>query len=96
MFFKIKNIYFHIIFLICVALHVIFFYSINSMSYFSRLNILIYIYLSVFQVLFLDIINDYLFIYLLAHIILDLFDNLITCVQNLKTFIYFFIKNKYI
>jgi hypothetical protein len=73
-----------------------FFYSINSMSYFSRLNILIYIYLSVFQVLFLDIINDYLFIYLLAHIILDLFDNLITCVQNLKTFIYFFIKNKYI
>jgi hypothetical protein len=69
-----------------------FFYSINSMSYFSRLNILIYIYLSVFQVLFLDIINDYL----LVHIILDLFGNLITCVQNLKTFIYFFMKNKYI
>jgi hypothetical protein len=55
------------IFLICVALHVIpfffLFYSINLMSYFSRINILIYTYLSVFQVLFLGGINDFLLIY---------------------------------
>jgi hypothetical protein len=49
MFFKIKNIYFQMIFLTCVALHVIlFFYSINLIFYFSRLNTLIYIYLLVF------------------------------------------------
>jgi len=39
------------------------FYSINLMFYFSRLNMLIYTYLSVFQVLFLGVINDFLFIY---------------------------------
>jgi len=53
-------------FLICITLHVILFllfYSINLMSYFSRLNILIYIYLLVFEVLFLGIINNFLFIY---------------------------------
>jgi hypothetical protein len=67
------------IFLICVALHVIFssflFYSIDLMSYFSRLNILIYIYLSIFQVLFLDVINNF-FIYLIAHITLSLFNSI--------------------
>ena len=47
------------IFLIRVALHAIpFFYSINLMFYFSRLNILIYICLLVFQVLFLCVIDD--------------------------------------
>jgi len=50
------------IFLTCVALDVIpsffLFYSINLMFYFSRLNILIYIFLSISQALFLDIIND--------------------------------------
>jgi len=55
------------IFLICVALHVISFffliYSINLIFYFLKFNILIYIYLSVFQVLFLDIINNFLSIY---------------------------------
>jgi hypothetical protein len=51
------------IFLICVALNVfILFYLINLMSCFSRLNILIYICFSVFQVLFLGVINDF-FIY---------------------------------
>jgi hypothetical protein len=65
MFLKITNIYFQMIFLICVVLHVIYlFYSINLMFYFSRLNILIYICLLVFQVLFLGVINDFLFIYL--------------------------------
>jgi hypothetical protein len=34
------------------------------MSHLLKLNILIYIRLLIFQVLFLDIINDYLFIYL--------------------------------
>jgi len=33
------------------------------MSHFESLNILIYICLSVFQVLFFDIVNNYLFIY---------------------------------
>jgi hypothetical protein len=50
------------IFLICVALY-IFFNSINLMFYLLKLNILIYIYLLIFQVLFLDIINYFLFIY---------------------------------
>jgi len=40
----------------------------------SRLNILIYIRLLIFQVLFLGIIKELLFIYLFAHIVLDLFD----------------------
>jgi hypothetical protein len=55
------------IFFISVVLHVIpfvlLFYSINLMFYFSRLNILIYICLLVFQVLFLCVINNFLFIY---------------------------------
>jgi hypothetical protein len=38
-------------------------YSINLMFNFSRLNILIYICLLVFQVLFLSVINNFLFIY---------------------------------
>jgi len=33
------------------------------MFHLAILNILINIYLSVFQVLFLDVVNDYLFIY---------------------------------
>ena len=53
------------IFLICVTLHVIFFYSINLIFYFSRLNILIYSCPLIFQVLFLVVINDYLYIYIL-------------------------------
>jgi hypothetical protein len=40
----------------------ILFYSVNLIFYFSRFNILIYIHLSVFQVLFLDVIDVYLFI----------------------------------
>jgi hypothetical protein len=56
------------IFLICVTLHVIhFFYSINLIFYLSRLNILICICFLVFQVLFLDVINNYLFIYLFIY-----------------------------
>jgi len=52
------------IFLICIALDVIyFFYSINLMFYFSKFNILIYICLLVFQVLFIGVINDFLLIY---------------------------------
>jgi hypothetical protein len=55
------------IFLISVVLYVIpfvfLFYSINLMFYFSRLNILIYLCLLVFQVLFLGVINNFLFIY---------------------------------
>ena len=53
------------IFLICVTLHVIFFYSINLIFYFSRLNILIYSCPLIFQVLFLVVINDYIYIDLL-------------------------------
>jgi len=52
------------IFLLCLTLHDIhFFYSINLIFYFLILNILIYTCLLIFQVLFLDVINDYLFIY---------------------------------
>ena len=39
------------------------FYLINLIFYFSRLNILIYICIMVFQILFLSVINDFLFIY---------------------------------
>jgi hypothetical protein len=46
------------------------------MSCLSILNILIYIYLSIFQDLFLGIIND--LFYLFAHIVLDLFDYICT------------------
>ena len=42
------------------------------MSRLAELNILIYICLSIFTVLFLVIIND--FFYLLLNIVLDLFD----------------------
>jgi hypothetical protein len=60
-----------------MALHVIpfflLFYSINLIFYFSKFNILIYIYLLIFQVLFLGVINDF-FIDLLTHIIFSLFD----------------------
>jgi hypothetical protein len=56
--FEKKN-YFQTTFLIRVALHIIIiiiiilFYSINLMSYFLRLNMLVYICLLVFQFLFL-------------------------------------------
>jgi hypothetical protein len=43
------------------------------MSCFSKLNILIYTRLSIFQVLFLCVVNDF-FIYLLVHIVFYLFD----------------------
>ena len=43
------------------------------MFHFLRLNILIYTCFLIFQVLFLGIVNDFLFI-LFAHIVLDLFD----------------------
>ena len=60
------------IFLTCAALHVIhLFYLINFIFYFSRFNILIYICFLFFQVLFLNIINDF-FIDLLADIITSL------------------------
>ena len=66
MFLKIKNIYFQMIFLISVALHVIpflfLFYSVNLIFYFLTLNILIYICLG-FSSFFLHVINDFLFIY---------------------------------
>jgi hypothetical protein len=42
------------------------------MSRLSILNILIYIYFSILQVLFLNIVNNFLFIY--SHIVLDLFN----------------------
>ena len=61
-----------------MSLHVIplfFFLLFNQFNIlFSTLNILTYICLSVFQFLFLDVINDYLFIYLFSHIILSSFD----------------------
>jgi hypothetical protein len=41
---------------------------------FSRLNILIYTCLLNFQILFLVIINDFLFIYLFTHITINLFN----------------------
>jgi hypothetical protein len=44
------------------------------MSRLSILNILIYIYFSILQVLFLDIVNNFLFIYLFTHIVVDLFN----------------------
>jgi hypothetical protein len=55
------------IFLIYVALHVITFFLFILFNQFNilflRFNILIYICLSVFQVLFLGVINDFLLIY---------------------------------
>jgi hypothetical protein len=64
---KIKKKYFQKIFLICAALH-------DSSPLFDSiiLIILIYIYLLIFQVLYLDIVNNFLFIY--EHMVLDLFN----------------------